>query len=336
MFFKRYTNYLLFFLAYIGALIIEKPTYSVNTVQACFSYLITIIVHFCVFGCMIWANNAFVIPNLLEKRLFGWYVAALIGVVIAYTVLNGHYNHFIHGVLLHDKPIETSSGFWDNFVYGLCCSVIASMLYITQKWAEREEQVKNIQINQLQTELKYLRSQINPHFLFNGLNTIYGSIEMSNSLARDMMVQFSDLLRYNLYEGDVDMIELDKEVKYLENYVALQKARSNENMQVSLKVNFQNGGVKIAPLIFMAFVENAFKYVSRGDSSVNSITIELNENAGKVDFTCDNTYDEAESVAGGIGLTNAERRLELLYKDRYSLEIKKEQNIYHVHLTLSV
>jgi len=336
MFFKRYTNYLLFFLAYIGALIIEKPAYSVNTVQACLSYIVTVIVHFFVFWCMIWANNAFVIPNLLEKRRFGSYVTVLIGVVLLYTVMMGHYNHFLHDRLFHDKPIDTSSGFWDNFVYGLCCSVIASMLYITQKWAEREEQVKNIQINQLQTELKYLRSQINPHFLFNGLNTIYGSIEMSNSLARDMMVQFSDLLRYNLYEGDVDMIELDKEVKYLQNYVALQKARSNDNMQVSLKVNFQNGGVKIAPLIFMAFVENAFKYVSRGDSSVNNITIELNENAGKVDFTCDNSYDETESVTGGIGLTNAERRLELLYKDRYSLEIKKEQNIYHVHLTLTV
>ncbi|HZX58028.1 MAG TPA: histidine kinase, partial [Mucilaginibacter sp.] len=215
-------------------------------------------------------------------------------------------------------------------------SVIVAMLYITQKWSEREEQVKNIQIDQLQTELKYLRSQINPHFLFNGLNTIYGSINMNNSEARDMMVQFSDLLRYNLYEADVDMIELEKEVKYMKNYVALQKARSNENMQVTLNVNYKNGGVKIAPLIFMAFVENAFKYVSRGDSGVNSITIGLKEEAGRIDFTCDNSYDETEPVTGGIGLTNAERRLELLYKDRYQLDIKKDENIYHVHLTLII
>ncbi|MDB5136815.1 MAG: hypothetical protein JWP37_3418 [Mucilaginibacter sp.] len=336
MFFKKYTNYLLFFLAYVGALIIEKPTYSVDSVQACFSYLVTIIVHFSVFACMIWTNNAFVIPYLLEKKLFGWYVAGLIFLVLLYTFFTSHYNQFIHGVLFHDKPIETSSGFWDNFVYGLCCSVIASMLYVTQKWSEREKQVKNIQINQLQTELKYLRSQINPHFLFNGLNTIYGSIDIGNHQARDMMVQFSDLLRYNLYEGDVDMIELEKEVKYLKNYVALQKARSNDNMQVTLKVNYQNGGVKIAPLIFMAFVENAFKYVSRGDSGINSVAIGLNEEAGQVDFTCDNSYDEAEPVSGGIGLNNAERRLELLYKDHYMLDIKKEQNIYHVHLTLTL
>ncbi|MEP6614306.1 MAG: histidine kinase [Mucilaginibacter sp.] len=333
MYLKRYTYYLLFFAAYIGALVIEKPVYSVNTVQACFSYMFTVIVHFSIFTLLIRVNNSILIPYLLDKRQFSAYIAALVGLILLYTFLTGHYNLFIHYVLFHDKPIDTSSGFWANFVYGLCCTVITAMLYITQKWSEREEQVKNIQINQLQTELKYLRSQINPHFLFNGLNTIYGSISMSNTEARDMMVQFSDLLRYNLYEADVDMIELEKEIKYMKNYVALQKARSNENMEVTLNVNYQDGGVKIAPLIFMAFVENAFKYVSRGDS-VNSITITLNQQAGQIDFTCDNSYDESEAIPGGIGLNNAERRLELLYKDRYMLDIKKEQNIYHVHLTL--
>ena len=336
MFLKRSTYYWLFFAAYIGALVIEKPTYSVNTVQACFSYLVTILVHFCVFASMIWANNAFVVPYLLEKKRFGLYVTCLIGLVLLYTVFMGHYNHFIHGAVFHDEPIGTSAGFWDNFVYGLCCTVIASMLYLTQKWAEQEEQVKNVAINQLQTELKYLRSQLNPHFLFNGLNTIYGTIDMNNRQARDMMVQFSDLLRYNLYEADVDMIELAKEVKYMQNYVALQKARSNENVEVTLNVNYQNGAVKIVPLIFMAFVENAFKHASRGDSSDNSIIITLTEKEGRIDFSCDNSYDETEPAPGGIGLNNAARRLELLYKDRYRLEIKKEQNIYHVHLTLTL
>jgi LytS/YehU family sensor histidine kinase len=208
------------------------------------------------------------------------------------------------------------------------------MLYITQKWSEQQDQVKNIQINQLQTELKYLRSQINPHFLFNGLNTVYGYIDMNNNLARNMMVQFSDLLRYNLYEADVEKIELEKEIKYLQDYVALQKARSNDNVRVTLKVNYENGSVKIAPLIFMAFVENAFKYASRSDKSNNTISIGLNEKAGRIDFICDNSFDETETEAGGIGLNNAARRLELLYKDRYTLDIEKENNIFQVHLTL--
>ena len=336
MFFKRSRFYLLFLLAYVGALVVEKPVYSVNTVIACFSYMFTVMVHFSLFLLLIVANRSLLIPYLLEKKRFGVYITSLIGLVLGYTVCAGHYNHFIHDVLLHDKPIDTSSGFWDNFVYGLCCSVITAMLYITQKWSEQEERVKNVAINQLQTELKYLRSQLNPHFLFNGLNTIYGTIDMNNRQARDMMVQFSDLLRYNLYEADVDMIELEKEIKYMRNYVALQKARSNDNVEVTLTVNYQNAAVKIVPLIFMAFVENAFKHVSRGDNSANTILITLNEQENRIDFTCDNSYDEVELTGGGIGLNNAVRRLELLYKDHYQLDISKEQNIYHVHLTLTL
>jgi two-component system LytT family sensor kinase len=333
---KRKYTYLLFFIAYVGALIIEKPEYNYGamTVKECFSYLITVLLHFVLFALMITANSSLLIPYLLDKKRFGLYFLGLGGSVLLYAVLAGHYNGFLHSRIIHDRPIDIAGGFWENLVYALCCSVITSMLYITQKWSEQQEQMKNSQINQLQTELKYLRSQINPHFLFNGLNTVYGSIDMSNRTARDMMVQFSDLLRYNLYEADVDMIELDKEIKYLKNYVALQKARSNENVQVTLDTNYQEGNIKIAPLIFMAFVENAFKYASRGDD-INRIIITLNEQNGKIEFNCENTCDEeTEPASGGIGLNNAVRRLELLYKDRYQLTIKKENNIYRVELTL--
>jgi two-component system, LytTR family, sensor kinase len=333
--FKKSTYYLLFFVAYIGALVIEKPTYSGNSVQDCFSYLFTLLVHFSIFTLMIWTNNVFVIPRLLEKKRFGLYISSLIILILLYTFFMSRYNYFIRSALFHDNSTVTSAGFWDNFVYGLCCTVIAAMLYITQKWSEQQDQVKNIEITQLKTELKYLRAQINPHFLFNGLNTVYGYIDMKNQQARNMVVQFSDLLRYNLYEADVDLIELGKEVKYLQDYVALQKARSNDNMRVTLSVSIQNPGTKIAPLIFMAFVENAFKYVSRVDDAINTIAIRLNEEAGRIVFTCDNSYDESgDSDPGGIGLNNAVRRLELLYKDHYSLDIKKEANIFHVHLTL--
>jgi len=149
------------------------------------------------------------------------------------------------------------------------------------------------------------------------------------------VVQFSDLLRYNLYEADVDLIELSKEVKYLQDYVALQKARSNDNLKVDLKIDFQHPDTKIAPLIFMAFVENAFKYVSRGDDASNYIDIDLKEAAGLIDFTCENSFEASgESATGGIGLINAERRLALLYKGKYRLDIKALSNIFRVHLIL--
>jgi LytS/YehU family sensor histidine kinase len=209
------------------------------------------------------------------------------------------------------------------------------MLYITQRWFEQRDRVKNIEINQLQTELKYLRAQINPHFLFNGLNTIYSCIDMNNQQARDIVVQFSDLLRYNLYEADVDRIALIKEVEFLKNYVALQKARSNDNVSITLDVDYQHGELQVAPLIFISFVENTFKYISSRDDPSNFIHIALHEAGGRIDFKCKNTFDEAELSEPGIGLNNAVRRLELLYKNQYDLHIGREDGIYQIHLTLT-
>lgn len=336
--FKKKYTYLLFFIAYIGAVAIAKPgyPYASMTVRECFSYLLTVMVHFTLFALMMTTNNRVLIPYLLDKRRFSFYFLAWGGLVFLYALLAVHYNGFMHLQLLHDRPIELSAGFWDNGVYALCCSAIATMLYVTQKWAEQQDQMKNSQINQLQTEIKYLRAQVNPHFLFNGLNTVYGYIDQSNARARDMMVQFSDLLRYNLYEADVDLIELDKEIRYLKNYVALQRARSNENVDIQLDIHCSNGSVRIAPLILMAFVENAFKYVSRGDGS-NRVSISLHQKENLLEFKCENTFDEEVTPeTGGIGLINAERRLELLYKDCYQLEISEQAGVYQVALTMQV
>jgi LytS/YehU family sensor histidine kinase len=223
-----------------------------------------------------------------------------------------------------------------NFLYAVWFLIISSLLYYTKKWAEQRQEVKNIQINQLETELKYLRSQVNPHFLFNGLNTIYGSIDKQNQQARDILLQFADLLRYNLYEADVDWVELEKETLYLQNYVALQRARSDSNLQITLDISVADKTVKIAPLIFLAFVENAFKFSTRDDNRSNNIQIRLLQSGNRIEFICSNSYDEQEPATGGIGLSNVARRLELLYRDHYTLDIKQEQSVFTVHLTLTV
>ncbi|MDQ2721591.1 MAG: histidine kinase [Bacteroidota bacterium] len=332
MLIKRYIFYILFLLAYTGALILQKPDYSVN--GSWLSYLPTFLVHFFLLILVIILHNAVLVPRLLEKKHRILYIVGVAVLIVLYAVIAGWYNKYIRSFLFHNDSRGTVSELRENIIYAACFIIISSMLYITQKWSEQREQVKNIEISQLQTELKYLRSQINPHFLFNGLNTIYGSIDMNNQEARNMMLQFSNLLRYNLYEADVDSIQLRKEADYLQNYVALQKARSNDNMHVTLKINYKNSETKIAPLIFMAFAENAFKHASRDDDANNSISIELNEEDGRIEFTCENTFDDAEPTSSGIGLGNAIRRLELLYKDHHNLSIKKEQNIYKVNLTL--
>src|SRR6186713_1838808 len=143
MFGKKRTAILLFCAAYIGALVVEKPVYTGETVLSCFSYLGTLFTHLFLFGSLIFINNSFLIPNLIDKKFFGAYAFALIGLIFLYATSMNHYNSFLHGTVFNDEMTQTDSGFWDNLIYGTCCTVITSMLYVTRKWAEQQEQVKN-------------------------------------------------------------------------------------------------------------------------------------------------------------------------------------------------
>lgn len=285
---------------------------------------------------LVYTNILVLIPRLLQKKRTFFFIACVFVLVALYTISRSVMQKYWDAIVWPDEPMEVSQYMHVNIGYAWWLILTSSLLFYTQKWWEQRQQVKNIQINQLQTELKYLRSQVNPHFLFNGLNTIYGNIDIKDQKARDILLQFADLLRYNLYEADVDLVDLEKEAVYLQNYVALQQARSNENMRIRLSVDIQHKDLKIAPLLFIPFVENAFKFSTRDDNGPNHITILLRQRDNRIEFTCSNTYEDQDQHSGGIGLANVKRRLELLYKDRYTLDIQKEQSTYTVKLTVVV
>ncbi len=285
---------------------------------------------------LVYLNTLVLIPRLfLKKRVLSYAIAAIL-TILAYTLLRSIYTKYILDWLF--KP-DIPHGYFEQFglslVYGIWFTIISFMLYITQTRFEQKQQVKNIQINQLQTELKYLRAQINPHFLFNGLNTIYGSIDRTNEQARDYLLQFSDLLRYSIYEADTDFVALEKETRHLENYVSLQKARSEDNLQVALNLQIENQNTLVVPLLFLPLVENAFKYVTRDDKQQNYIKINLQEQQGQISFSCLNSFDDTIKKEG-IGLINVKRRLELLYKENYQLNIKQVNKEYRVDLIISL
>jgi two-component system LytT family sensor kinase len=283
---------------------------------------------------LVYTNTLLLIPQLLQKRRVALYITGIVVLIVLYVWLRSEFQRYWDAVVWPDDVMSITDYFKWNLFYAVWFILISSMLFFTQKWTEQRQQVKNIQINQLQTELKYLRAQVNPHFLFNGLNTVYGSIDKTNQEARNTLLQFADLLRYNLYEADVDWVELEKETLYLENYVALQRARSNSNLQIELTIQVENKSVKIAPLIFIPFVENAFKFSSHDDNRPNNIRINLQQSGNRIIFQCANSFEDQALVPGGIGLANVKRRLELLYKDRYILDIRNEANNWYVELIL--
>lgn len=295
-----------------------------------------VLINIGIIALLAYGNILFLIPQLLRKRRFVLYIIGALVFIASYIYLRSANQQYWDMIVWPDEPMAISDYMKWNILNAIWLLMMSTLLYYSLQWSDQQQNVKNIQINQLQTELKYLRNQVNPHFLFNGLNTIYGNIDIKDQKARDILLQFSDLLRYNLYEADVDWVDIEKEANYLRNYVSLQRARSDSNLQIELDINIANNHTRIAPLLFIPFVENAFKFSTRDDNTINYIRITLQQLGDTVTFRCDNSYEDNGAANGGIGYSNVKRRLELLYPGRYVLNIQKDEKNYSVQLMLTV
>jgi hypothetical protein len=203
-----------------------------------------------------------------------------------------------------------------------------------------QKYIEVIEKEKMQNELDFLKAQFNPHFLFNSINSIYGNINKSNSAAREMLLTFSEMLRYQLYECNTSMISIEKEINYIRNYIELQKIRKPENLAIQLQISEDVRGIMIAPLIFIAFIENSFKYVSNDEDKLNEVKISLARSNNQVFFKTFNTKENINGRKmidhGGIGIANVKRRLELLYPGKHALTIQNDAHSFEVMLNLEV
>ena len=191
-----------------------------------------------------------------------------------------------------------------------------------------------------ESELLFLKSQINPHFLFNNLHNLYSYAIVQSPKTPEIILELSSVLRYMLYECKEKDVPLKKEMEQLENFINLYELQIEERGNVQFHVRNINGSYRIAPLILIVFIENAFKHstASQSDEILIEVNIELREK-GILDFLCRNSYrkqSNTDSLSHGIGLENVKKRLQLLYPDAHQLNIHQEEEIYEVHLTLKL
>ncbi|HWB92388.1 MAG TPA: histidine kinase, partial [Puia sp.] len=194
-------------------------------------------------------------------------------------------------------------------------------------------QLEKIMNDQLQTELKFLKAQYHPHFLFNALNTIYFQMDEDIAAAKKSVEKFSELLRYQLYDQS-RTVPVSQEIGYLENFIQLARTRSSEKLRLDTKFDENLDGQQIYPLLFLPLVENAFKYVG-GDYHLD-ISVGLNN--GRIELFVGNGIPESVPVQPddrtGIGLENLRRRLELLYPGKHTFTLEKTQTSFSAALTL--
>lgn len=218
-------------------------------------------------------------------------------------------------------------------------AIITTVIDVFQNQQSTILKMEKLNAEKTQAELNFLKAQINPHFLFNALNSIYFQIDKQNTAARNTLMKFTEMLRYQLYECNVESIAIADEVNFLKNYIALQQLRKGDRYKINLRVDETVKGFSIAPLILITFVENAFKHVSNKQNGENVIDIKLQKDGDYVVFTCFNTTDETTKQevvdSGGIGLANVKRRLDIAYNSNYSLVINNKKNTYTAILKIN-
>ncbi len=204
----------------------------------------------------------------------------------------------------------------------------------------KQQEVELLKSTIKESELKFLKSQINPHFLFNNLNNLYSYAIDFSPKTPEIILKLSSVLRYMLYECKEKLVPLTKEVKQLENFTQLSQLQIEERGVVNFRAEINQSGYQIAPLILIVFIENAFKH-SQASQSENiriDIAIQLSEE-GELGFSCKNNFQpvaNTDNLAQGIGLDNVKKRLQLLYPNTHQLTIKETDSQYEVYLSMQL
>jgi sensor histidine kinase YesM len=290
---------------------------------------------------MVYITNLVLIPKLLYQKkylLFGIiYVSFIfINALVKLNTIGGVMN-IPNFSVWHDFKTR----FYDNIIPHYLLVSTGAAIKLLADYVRAQRRLTEITKEKAESELKFLKSQINPHFLFNSLNSVYFLIDKSNKEARESLHKFSEMLRYQLYECVGEKIEIEKEIKYLEDYVDLQRLRKDEHYAVQFNCAEEVKGFSIEPLLLIPFVENSFKHLSHFiNGKMNHVSINAERTNGEFSFSVANTVDYTSNKntdpVGGIGLRNVKRRLELLYPDKHELSIKEEDGWFKVHMRLII
>ena len=215
----------------------------------------------------------------------------------------------------------------------------AIILYLGYDWFNKQKQTKELEKQNLQSELSLLKNQINPHFLFNTLNNIDSLIKKNPGHASKAIIDLSDIMRYMIYETNVDKVPLQKELDYIDNYLNLQKLQYFNNDLVECTITGDPKDKEIAPMLLIPFIENAFKHCTSKETK-HAIRFSFLLESDKISFEARNISDKTRTISkdksGGIGLETVRRRLEILYKNRYSLQIQEKNDLFCILLMIEI
>ncbi len=274
---------------------------------------------------IVYLNNFFLLPFFVKKKLYVLYVFVFAAISFFATQLYC-YAFAQCGCSL---PKCLSDYLWQTLVP----LIFFSFIWVLYRFIDEQEEVEKIKKEHAEMELKFLKSQINPHVLFNNLNTIYSYSLEKPKETPELILMLSDNLKHVLYESNEKTISLEKEIHFIDNYMKFQTIRTEGVKRINYSKSIETFNQQIAPLLLITIIENAFNH-----STLNSeIKVNIHVEEGVLNLTCENDFDKEKVTTTDfkIGLQNLEKRLELIYKDNYEFNINKN-NTFKVVLKLDL
>ena len=293
---------------------------------------------------LVYTNVYFFIPKYLITKKYKTYVTLLLlALGMLYAVRTG-----LNYILVTKNIWPETELYQQAFTFNHIVAVTIGELYVlalataiklTVDWVNQKNRIETLRKEHLKSELNFLKSQIQPHFFFNTLNNLYALTLEKSNLAPNVVLKLSDIMQYVIYDVKKSKVKLLDEIEYIQNYADLELLRCHKNSKITINLEGNINDVKIPPLIFLSYIENCFKHGNKNSSDFYIfIRIEKKSNDFLI-LNIENSFDITntfinENLKSGIGNSNTKRRLDLIYKNKYSLKIQKEEKTFTVNLKI--
>lgn len=310
--------------------------------QTFFHFLLTLgqvfLVYFAYYG-LYYVHHHLLFRKLLQERGLLFYALGAVALLLVFTPLHALFAYVFPAVYdfrLH--PVGISRTIFSDVHFALSSSVLLFSLpiIVVREWYRKEQAIISLQAEKTATELNLLKEQINPHFFFNTLNNLYAMSLTNEAKTPDTILRLSELMRYVIYRGKEETVALGEETKYLQDYIELQSLRLKKQLDLRFMVEINDESHRIAPLLLVILLENAFKHGIEPAEEDCFLHLQLQADEQGIYFSCRNSFEfhVSDNESPGIGLANLRRRLDLLYPDQYTLALKQGSHDYTASLQI--
>jgi sensor histidine kinase YesM len=291
----------------------------------------------------IYVNLLILIPGFLSKKKYFLYGLLLTIIIVGTAKFNIVFFEKWVGYILPGYYFISYYEFNDIVKFVIVYIGITSLIKLSKGWFELSEtnrRLNELQKEKIESELKALKGQINPHFLFNSMNSIYSLALNHSEKTPEIVLKLSDIMRYIIYEANTEYVDLSKEINYLKDYIELQKIRTDNRSTINFEIKGNIENVKVAPLLFFPLVENSFKHGVKGSTGKTFVNIDFLVSDSEIIFNIENNKGIIDNVEKkeykGIGLENVKKRLEMTYPGKHEFLIINKEDTFKVELKIKL